>query len=458
MSRMSTSAATTAPSPRPPLGHRFLTVWGGQTLSAVGSNVSGVGTAVFVYLATGNAVWLGILTALATLPQVLAGPFMPIVDRFPRRTMMLAGDALAAVGPAVALALALAGRLEVWHLAVAAVLGGIGSAFQAPAAQAAVPLLVGRDALGRANSLGQLGPAVGIVVGPLLATPLVAAWGIEAVLVVDLVTFLIAVVTVAAVRFDADHRPVAVTAADRGWAPALAWLAGPGRPARTLMATAAGVNAMLALFNVAIVALATSIGGASRAGVPIAAIGIALVVGSLVAGVRGVSDDRVLTYARGLGMMAVGCVVVAARPELAVLVVGGSLAVVMVPAVNAASATLFHEWVPAELQGRVFGLRAAVGGALYPAASALAGVLIAHVGSPLIADDGPLAGSLGRLIGTGDERGAALVVLAAGLVLGALGVWLAGSNLRRELAAVGPATGAADAEPEAATAEALAVS
>jgi hypothetical protein len=37
-------------------------------------------------------------------------------------------------------------------------------------------------------------------------------------------------------------------------------------------------------------------------------------------------------------------------------------------------------------------------------------------------------------------------------------VWLAGSNLRRELAAVGPAAGAGDAAPEAAVAEALAVS
>ena len=191
---------------------------------------------------------------------------------------------------------------------------------------------------------------------------------------------------------------------------------------------------MLALFNVSIMALATTIGGASKAGVPIAAIGIAMVVGSVVAGMRGVADDRILTYSRGLGMMAIGCVVVAARPELAALIIGGSMAVVMVPAINAAGATLFHEWVPSELQGRVFGLRSAVGGALYPIASALAGVLIAEVGSPLIADDGALAGSLGRLIGTGPERGAAVVVLAAGLALGGLGLWMARSDLRRQLA------------------------
>ena len=57
---------------------------------------------MFVYLATGSAIWLGVLTALATLPHVLAGPFMPIVDRYPRRTVMIAGDILAAIGPIVA--------------------------------------------------------------------------------------------------------------------------------------------------------------------------------------------------------------------------------------------------------------------------------------------------------------------------------------------------------------------
>ena len=74
-----------------PLGRRFLTVWVGQTASLVGSAVSGVGVAVWVYLETGSAAWLGVLAAMAAVPAVLAGPFLPIVDRFPRRTTMRGG-------------------------------------------------------------------------------------------------------------------------------------------------------------------------------------------------------------------------------------------------------------------------------------------------------------------------------------------------------------------------------
>ncbi len=50
------------------LGHRFFIVWAGQTVSAIGSSLSGVGVAVYVFLETGSAAWLGLLTALAALP------------------------------------------------------------------------------------------------------------------------------------------------------------------------------------------------------------------------------------------------------------------------------------------------------------------------------------------------------------------------------------------------------
>ena len=48
--------------------------------------------------------------------------------------------------------------------------------------------LVDPAALARANGLAQLGPAAGIVIGPALASPLVARWGIEDVLGLDLAT------------------------------------------------------------------------------------------------------------------------------------------------------------------------------------------------------------------------------------------------------------------------------
>ncbi len=401
-------------------------------MSAIGTVLSGVGVAVYVFVETGDAAWLGALAALAAAPYVLTAPLVKHADRFPRRTVMIAADAFAAIGPAIALGLVLAHRLEIWHLVVAGFLGGVGNAFQWPAAQAAVPALVEPGALDRANGLNQLGPAMGIVLGPVLATPLVAWFGIEAVLMVDLATFAIAVATTALVRFG-DHVDVEPVDDDGSWNTVWTWLRSHGRPLIGLLVVMAVVNFLLSFFNVALLVVATDLGGTARAGLALGAGGIAMIVGSVAVGRRGVAPDRIGTFAHALVVAGTGCAIAAVRPHFALVVTGVFIALVAVPAVNAAVATVYQERVPASMQGRVFGLRSAIGRALEPIGSVAAGVAVAHLAIPALRADGVLAGSVGEVIGVGPQRGAALVLLAIGLGLAVAGGWLARSWIRTAL-------------------------
>lgn len=422
---------------RPPLGRRFLVVWVGQTVSAIGTVLSGVGVAVHVFVETGSAAWLGVLAALSSAPYILSAPLLSITDRFTRRSTMIAADAFAVVGPAAALVLALMGRLEIWHLAVAGFLGGVGNAFQWPAAQAAVPALVAPEALGRANGLGQLGQAAGMVLGPVVATPLIATWGIEAVLAVDLATFVVAVVATASVRF--DDPPTDGSVGDDGtWSALFTWLRGDGRPLLTLLAAMAAVNFLLAFFNVSLLVVATDLGGTARAGIVVGAAGAAMVVGSLISGQRGVGDDRVGTFARGMLLAGGGFVLAALRPSFALLILGVVIAVGSIPALSAAVTTIFHERVPTSMHGRMFGLRTAIGHSLEPIGAATAGVVVATLATPAMADGGALAGSVGVVIGVGPGRGAALVLGLVGVSLGGVGVWLAHTGVRSSLRRVPP--------------------
>lgn len=414
-----------------PLGSAFLRVWSGQVASIIGSMVSMTGVAVFVYLETGSEAWLGVLAALVGLPVLLVGPFLGRLDRVPRRTGMLVGDVVAAVGPMVALGLSLFGQLQPWHLAAAAFAGGAGSAIQGPAALAAVPALVERPALDRANGLMQLGPAVGLVIGPMLATPLVVQWGIRAVLLVDLITFLIAISATAATRFvdvdvDVEGGPAGADEVvdDRSWSAGWRWLRGPGQPLLALLLVLSAVNFGLAMFNVALLALATSVGGPARAGSALAIGGLVLVVGSLAVGRRGLPRGRIATISRGLLVFAAGSLVAGVRPVFGLVVLGVAIALVGVPAVNAAVSTLFHERVPASLHGRVFGLRGAIGQALQPVGAIVAGLLIARVLAPAVDGDGPVGRVASLVIGVGPGRGAAALVLLVGLGLGVVGLWI----------------------------------
>lgn len=426
------------------LGHRFLVVWAGQTVSAIGSSLSGVGVAVYVFLETGSAAWLGLLTALAALPYVVTGPFMGLVDRFPRRTVMIAADAVAAVGPVVALGLALTGRLAVWHLAVAGLIAALGDSIQVPAAQAAVPALVPPAALGRANGLVQLGPAVGVVIGPALATPVVAWWGIEAILLIDVATFLVAVTATSLVRFgDATDPTGAPPVDDDGsWRTMWAWLSSTGRPLLVMLTVSMVVNLCTSFFNVASVALATDVAGPARAGLVFAAGGVAMVVGSLIVGTRGIPRRRVRAAGVSLAVAGIGAVIVGSHPSLQVLIVGTVVLMAAIPVLNAIGATLYHERVPASMQGRVFGIRSAIARALIPVGSLAAGLLVSRVAAPAMSDGGVGARWLGPLIGEGSERGSALVVIAVGLAIALIGAWVARSWVAEAL----------DEQPEAAPA------
>ena len=260
------------------LGRPFLKIWAGQTASLIGSTMSAVAVAVVVYLETASEAWLGVIAAFTALPVVLMGPLAGVIDRVSRRGAMIAGDCIAAIGPLFALVLASVGRLEPWHLAAAGFISGAGSALQGPAAAAAVPQLVSPEVLDRANGLGQIGPAASIVLGPALATPLVVRFGIEAVLIVDLLSFVVAVAVTASTDFGA--RTVASSAGDEledlTFAAAWTWLRSSGRPLLALMLVVAALNFGLAFFNVGLLAVATTVGGAEKAGLVLAAGGVVL--------------------------------------------------------------------------------------------------------------------------------------------------------------------------------------
>jgi MFS family permease len=416
----------------------FWRIWSAQTVSTLGSAVAGIGIAVHVFLDSGNALWLGLLMAAAGLPFVVLAPALGRIDRFDRRAVMIAGDSIAALGTLTALAFALGGNLEAWHLVIAAVIGGVGTAIQMPAAQAAVPSLVDDDQLDRANGFAQIGPAGGIVAAPVIATMLVSRWGITAVLILDAVTFAVAVAVTALTPFGSrpDRRrlehhtddgddiddvatDVATDAAGGGWAPVFDWMRGSGRGVAVLLVLMSTVNLCLGFFNVALVAVVATI-DERWAGLPLAVGGLSMLGASVVIGRRGLAARRLPAVTFGMFMLAVGCAVCGLRPSLAVVALGTAIALAGAPVLSSASTTMLHERVPAAMHGRMFALRGGIGRALDPIGSVVAGIVISVVAEPAMSPDGALHRSVGRVLATGDGRGAALVMIVVGFALASL--------------------------------------
>jgi MFS family permease len=71
------------------------TLIGASAASEIGNWLYNAALLGYVYSATHSAVWVGAATICRLLPYVLLGPFGgAVADRYPRRTVLLAGDAV----------------------------------------------------------------------------------------------------------------------------------------------------------------------------------------------------------------------------------------------------------------------------------------------------------------------------------------------------------------------------
>ena len=156
------------------LRHRnFRLFWCGQLVSLVGTWMQGLGQQWLVYVLTGSALKLGIVSAFQFLPVLLFSLYGGVVaDRLPKRTLVICTQTASLLLAVILGLLTWAHVVQIWHVYVLAFLLGTVNAFDMPARQAFVIEMVGREDLMNAIALNSsifngsraLGPAIGAYV------------------------------------------------------------------------------------------------------------------------------------------------------------------------------------------------------------------------------------------------------------------------------------------------------
>jgi len=122
------------------------------------------------------------------------------VDRWNRKLVMAISDTLAGIGTLMMLVMLSIGRLELWHLYLAAVLNGIGGAFQWPAYSAAISMMVPKHQYTRANGLISLAESGTSILAPLLGALMISTIGLNRIFIVDLITLAVALLCLLIVK------------------------------------------------------------------------------------------------------------------------------------------------------------------------------------------------------------------------------------------------------------------
>ena len=182
--------------------HRdYKVYWFTQLVSLTGTWVQSLAQSWLVLTLTNSPAALGLIGVCQFGPTLILGlPAGVLVDRLPKRRLLMATQiATAAISGVLALLVA-ADRVVLWQIYVSAIALGIVSAVDMPARQAFVVDLVGEDDLMNAIALNSALFNTTRVAGPALAGLLLAAFGPAICFILNAVSYIPVIVGLGAMR------------------------------------------------------------------------------------------------------------------------------------------------------------------------------------------------------------------------------------------------------------------
>jgi len=407
----------------------FTVVWLGQMVSVVATNMTQFALTIFIFEKTNSATALGLQQVFFIVPFLVISPFAgAMVDRYNRKMMMMVSDIGAGVATFIVMALQLTGSLQIWHLYIAAAATGIFQAFQWPAYSAAISTMVPKEQYGRANGMMSLVDAGPGVLAPLLAGAFLPLIGLTGIMVLDVVTFLVALVALAfvivpqPVQSEENRRAQGNILKESVFGFKFIF----SRPSLLGLQVVFLLGNLMAGVEMILKAPMILVRTQNNEGI----YGIVQSVGAVGAVVGGIAmttwggpkrrTDGVL-----LGHILMGLfseVILGLNFGLPGWIVGMVVGGFLIPILNGSNQAIWQAKVPPDLQGRVFSARRLIAWIAQPLSALIAGPLADYVMEPAMKGGGFWPNTFGWLVGTGPGSGMAFLIVLTGLITMGVGL------------------------------------
>jgi MFS family permease len=361
----------------------YMLLWGGQLVSNLGSAASGIVFPLLILAITGSPGAAGIAGALFMLPYALFSlPAGALIDRWDRKRVMILcdlGRALLFASIPVAMAL---NALTIWQLYANAFLEGTLFVFFSIAEVAALPRVVPREQLPQAAAQNQATFPVAGILGPSIGTFLYQAVGRMAPFIADAISYAASVVALSLIKsdFQRERAPQEGRSLRREIAEGVRWLW--AQPVIRFIAFAgAGLNMLLAPFNLMLILLAKNLG------TPEGSIGLIFSLGSI-GGIIGSLVAAPLQKRFSVGQIIIGTLWIVAlafplyllAPNFLALSLVSAVIFTVFPALNVTTFSYRAALIPDELQGRVNSAFRTIAWGAQPVGAFLGGQLIERLG------------------------------------------------------------------------------
>ena len=385
-----TSSPPTAPASVPRTGvfralrHRnYRLFFGGQTISLIGSWITRVATGWLVYRLTGSVLLLGVVGFCGQIPTLVLAPFAGVlVDRWNRHRILVVTQVLSMLQSFALAGLSFAGIITVRDILLLQMAQGIINAFDTPARQSFVSVMVeDRADLPNAIALNSSMVNLSRVIGPSIGGVIIAAVGEAWCFAVDGISYVAVIASLFAMHVPLRPRPATTTNVREELVDGFRYVT--HSPAiRSALLLLALVSTMGMPFSVLMPAIARNVrGGDSHTlGFLMTASGLGALAGALylasrhsVIGLGRIIAVAACTFGGGLVLFGLSRNLVLSL--LVLTIVGGGMMVTM-----ASTNTVLQTIVEERLRGRVMSFYTMAFLGTAPIGSLIAGVVADRVG------------------------------------------------------------------------------
>ena len=387
---------------------KFMLLWAGELVSSIGGGLTSFGLGIYIFQKTGNASGMALMTLLAFLPGLLLKvPAGVLADRYDRRLLMMIGDGCSGIGVLFILLCMLGGEAELWQIYVGVIISSVFSALLEPAFTATITDLLTKEQFSRANGLVSMAGSARYLFSPILAGFILAFSDIKVILVIDICTFFLTIISAAVVRNSIAAKPVAerkpfFRSMKEGWD-----VIAKRKGLFLLILISSAITMFMGVFQVLGEPFILSFADSKTLGIVETVAASGMLFTGVILGIKGIRKNFVKMLSIGLFFSGIGMAFFGVFNNTVIIGLFGFLFFASLPIANNSLDFLARTNIPEEFQGRVWGLIGFISQLGYVIAYSLSGIT---------------ADAVGAMTGGGVGKGAALTITFSGICLAVIAV------------------------------------
>lgn len=382
---------------------KFILLWAGELISQIGGGLSSFGLGVYVFRQTGRASDMALITLFGFLPSLLlSAPAGVLADRYDRRLLMMIGDGCSGAGVVFILLCMINGGATLIQICIGVFISSIFASLLEPSYRATITDLLTKEEFSKASGLVSLAGSAKYLFSPIIAGFLLSISDVKLLLLIDICTFFLTVLSTAVVRRNINNKKTEIrdgfsVRLKEGWRAVY-----ERKGVFMLIMVTSVITLFMGVFQVLAAPAILSFSDSNTMGITETVCACGMLVSGMILGIWGIKRQFIKILSISLALAGVFMVGFSAFESIAWMCVFGFLFFAALPFANNCLDYLARTNIPDEFQGRAWGLIGFLSQLGYLAAYAVSGLA---------------ADFLGALSGRGVGRGSAMIIGISGICL-----------------------------------------